>query len=89
MSGSVRNRRVTGIWLALIAATLISWTMGQGDSLGSTRRTSIAIIVIAFLKIRYVIYDFMDLRGAPLFMRIVAESWVLIVCTTIIAFYAF
>jgi hypothetical protein len=31
----------------------------------------------------------MDLRGAPLFMRIVAESWVLIVCTTIIAFYAF
>ncbi len=88
MNGSARTRRVTAIWLMLIAATLISWTMGQGDWLGSVRRTSIAIILIAFLKIRYVILDFMHLRGAPLIMRIIAECWVVVVCTTIIAFYA-
>ncbi len=89
MTASSRTRHITAIWVALIAATLVSWTLGQGDWLGSTRRTSIAILIIAFLKIRYVILDFMELREAPLIMRMVAEAWVLIVCTTIIAFYAF
>jgi len=89
MTATSRTKRITGMWVALIVATLVSWTLGQSDWLGSTRRTSIAILIIAFLKIRYVILDFMELREAPLIMRMVAEAWVLIVCATIIAFYAF
>jgi hypothetical protein len=70
--------------LVLSAATLISWGLGHG--IGS-RAAGIAVIAIAFTKIRYVILDFMELRTAPLAMRIAVEVWCVVVCSTLILLY--
>jgi hypothetical protein len=75
------------VWLSLVAATLVSWRFGQGFLIHGLREAGIAILVIAFIKIRYVILDFMEIRRAPLPMRIAAEIWVVAVCTTMVLLY--
>lgn len=70
-----------------MAATLISWSFGHGETF-SPRTAGIAVIVIAFIKIRYVILDFMDLRSAPLGMRLAGEAWCIVVCSTLVLLYA-
>jgi Prokaryotic Cytochrome C oxidase subunit IV len=80
-------RPVTIIWLVLVGATVFSWLMGHGVGVHDLRQASIAILVIAFIKVRFVILDFMEIRGAPLPMRIVGEVWCLVICTVLIALY--
>jgi Prokaryotic Cytochrome C oxidase subunit IV len=82
-----RTRRITGVWLALLAATALSWAIGQNIALPGAHAAGIAIVFIAFLKIRYVILDFMEIRNAPTAMRIAAECWVVIVFATITLIY--
>lgn len=79
----VRNR-VTLVWFLLVVATAASWEFGHGVGFDSIRHASIAIIVIAFVKVRFVILDFMEIRHAPLPMRIVGEVWGVVVCTALV-----
>jgi hypothetical protein len=78
---------MTLIWSLLVAATLISWGFGHGRGI-NPQAAGIAVIVIAFVKIRYVILDFMELRTAPLGMRIAAEAWSILVCAALVLLYA-
>jgi heme/copper-type cytochrome/quinol oxidase subunit 4 len=87
MKSTARIRRITVLWLVLIAATVFSWMLGRDDLPLDTRTTSVVIMLIAFVKIRYVILDFMELREAPWGMRLVAEAWVLIAGTSIVGLY--
>jgi len=79
--------RITIVWLLLLAATLLSWELGHGFALSSPQLIRAAVISVAFIKVRYVILDFMEIRNAPLAMRLVAELWVLLVAATLIALY--
>jgi hypothetical protein len=72
--------------LALLAATLISLGFGHAGII-APRAAGIVVIVIAFLKIRYVILDFMELRTAPLAIRVAAEAWCIVVCSTLVLLY--
>lgn len=65
----------------------MSWCLGHGFLIRGLREAGIAILVIAFVKIRYVILDFMEIRGAPLPMRIGAEIWVVVVSTALVLLY--
>lgn len=65
----------------------MSWYLGHGFLIRNLRAAGIAILVIAFIKIRYVILDFMEIRRAPLPMRIGAEIWVVAVATAIVLLY--
>lgn len=82
----VRNR-VTLVWFLLVAATAASWEFGHGVGFDSVRHASIAIIAIAFIKTRYVILDFMEIRHAPVPMRIVGEVWGVVICLALIVLY--
>ena len=79
--------RVTLVWILLVGATVASWEFGHGVGLDDMRQASVAIIVIAFVKVRYVILEFMEIRHAPTPMRIVGEAWGVIVCTTLVVLY--
>ena len=79
--------RITAIWFLLVAATALSWEMGHGVGFDDVRHAGVAIIAVAFIKVRFVILDFMEIRNAPLFMRIIAEVWVVVICTTLIVMY--
>ena len=68
-----------------MGATLLSWGLGEGRV--DPRAAGVAVIVIAFVKIRYVILDFMELRTAPIGMRVAAEAWCIVVCSTLVLLY--
>ena len=70
--------RQTVIWLLLVAATLLSWEAVEGVAWARDRRAgAVLVIAIAFLKARFILLDFMELRTAPFGMRIGAEAWVM------------
>jgi len=85
----MRIRRITLVWLGLLVATAISWKFGHGSLLGDPRNAGVVILAIAFIKIRFVILDFMELRHAPLGMRLGGEAWVIGVGGVLIALYRF
>lgn len=79
--------RITWVWLLLVGATLLSWELGHGFALTNLDHVRVGILAVAFIKVRYVILDFMEIRHAPRAMRLAAEIWTLVVCLALIALY--
>ncbi|MFA5632223.1 MAG: cytochrome C oxidase subunit IV family protein [Porticoccaceae bacterium] len=79
--------RTTLIWLLLLGATLLSWEMGHGIGLDEVKHASIAIIIVSFVKVRFVMYEFMELREAPLFMRLLTDGWIIATTGVLIMLY--
>ena len=73
MSILVRNW-FTLVWLIITGATALSWFLAQGmeiDATGDSNMwTTITVIAIAYIKVRLVIMHFMEVRHAPLALRL-------------------
>lgn len=82
MAPLVRNR-ITLVWSVLVLVTVLSWIVGAGQSEVSLR--NVTVITIAMLKARFLALDFMEIRSAPLVLRLFVESWALAVGGTLIA----
>ena len=80
------HSRITRIWLLLLLLTAVSWWLGRagGWPVLGHRNMGLVIVVLAFVKIRFVILDFMEVRNAPTAMRAACESWVVAVCAAIL-----
>jgi hypothetical protein len=78
-------KRVTAVWLVLIAATLCSWEWVRGS--GDHRLASSAALLIAFVKVRLIGLEFMELRAAPFLLRLIFELWTVVACTGMLALY--
>jgi Prokaryotic Cytochrome C oxidase subunit IV len=70
------------IWLLLVAATLTSWFVTEGETSASVGST--AVILIAAFKINLVIAHFMELKWQPIPYRIVLSGWIFLVSAIII-----
>lgn len=68
----VRNRAGVS-WLILVAATLASWLVGAEHGTGSM--VAVVVLAIAAVKIRLVGLDFMELRHAPVPLRVAFELY--------------
>lgn len=80
------RKPATLIWAALMLATVAStWWLAK-DFVVPTAAT-VAIVVIAAVKIRLVLLHFMELRTAPLAWRLVFEVWVVAVTGAIVGLY--
>jgi heme/copper-type cytochrome/quinol oxidase subunit 4 len=71
---SVLRERVTWVWLGLMALTCIT-TWGLSKDLFSPAVAVVGIFLIAAVKVRYVMLDFMELRQAPAPVRAAFEAW--------------
>ena len=85
---------VSAAWLILMLATSLSWWLGSNDVLSSNqiseyRLLSSGLIIIAFIKVRIVIRYFMEVREAPMALKLVCDAWVVLVCGAIIYLYWF
>jgi heme/copper-type cytochrome/quinol oxidase subunit 4 len=78
---------VTAVWLLLIAATLTSWWLGTDHGVSEVQTAGVLILLVAFVKVRFVGLYFMELRHAPLPLRLTFESWCAVVCTTLIVMF--
>jgi heme/copper-type cytochrome/quinol oxidase subunit 4 len=83
---SVLRKRVTYVWLGLMALTCIT-TWGLSKDLFSPAVAVVGIFLIAAVKVRYVVLDFMELRQAPLPVRAAFEAWPVLVAAIILGFW--
>ena len=72
-------------WLVLMVATVITWYLGEVGAAGTS--AIVAMLLIAFIKGRLVILDFMELREAPKLWRFLLEGWMLLVGSLILLAY--
>ena len=87
MAASLQSR-VTGIWVGLLVATGLSWQFGHGFGFGEKfHYATAAILIVTFIKIRFVFLDFMELRTAPWPLRMAFEVWAVSICVILIGLY--
>ncbi len=72
-------------WLILMIATAITWYLGEVGAAGTG--AIVSMLLIAFVKGRLVILDFMELRNAPRMWRLLLEGWMLLVGSLILLAY--
>lgn len=75
-------KRINLVWLLLVVATTLSfgieWMLNSGHA-GLSKASIVAVILITVVKVRYVVLDFMELRDAPLILRLMNELWIIAV----------
>ena len=78
---------ITAIWGVLIGATLLSWWLGTDHVIDDESLTGALILIVAFIKVRFVGLYFMEHRHSPIPLRIVWEVWCLVVCATVVIMF--
>lgn len=73
------TRRITTVWLVLLALTFGSFLVGIEQGAGLEWVAAIVIIGVALFKVRLIGVHFMDLRVAPRPLRLIFESYVVAV----------
>lgn len=85
MPGVLKDRLVL-VWAGLVVATLVSYVVGHDHS--SVGQVGVVVaLLIAFLKVRFVGMDFMELKSAPLVLRIAFQAWCVLVAGMVVALY--
>ena len=67
------------VWALLIALTFASFLVGIEQSVDAANAAAVAIVGLALFKVRLIGIHFMDLRVAPLPLRLIFEGYVLAV----------
>jgi hypothetical protein len=73
MALSLLRARSTFVWLALIVVTIVSRAVGAEHETGSA--IPVLVLALAVIKVRFVGLDFMELRYAPLVLRVGFEGY--------------
>jgi heme/copper-type cytochrome/quinol oxidase subunit 4 len=82
----VLRERVTWVWLALVVLTGVT-TWGLSKDVISPTVAVVGTFLIAAVKVRYVVLDFMELRNAPIPVRAAFEAWPVVVSAIILGFW--
>ncbi|APR05434.1 cytochrome C oxidase subunit IV family protein [Thauera chlorobenzoica] len=78
-------QRSTWLWVTLLAATFLTWGVGEQGLTGTWVVAALALI--SFWKGAVVILDFMALRNAPLLWRAITMGWIILVWSVIAIAY--
>ena len=88
MTSLIRNP-LTIVWALLTAVTIVSWLVsrdgGAAHQLNSTVTT--VGLLIAAVKAQLVIWHFMDVRRAPVWLKAVTSGWVIVVFAAMLGVY--
>jgi cytochrome c oxidase subunit 4 len=79
------TRRLDIVWLGLMAATALTWTIGR--NCGASPLAASAALAIAALKAWAIIEDFMALRGVAFAWRAPVLGWLLAALAAILLPY--
>lgn len=75
------------VWFVLIAATLVAWYLASDHGIHNHHTATVAILLVAFIKVRFVGLYFMELQDAPVTLRVIFEVFCAIVCAIMIGVY--
>jgi hypothetical protein len=77
------SRRITLVWILLLALTFGSFTIGIEQGSGFAAQAALIIIGIALFKVRLIGLHFMDLRTAIVPLRMMFEGYLIAVFTAL------
>jgi len=83
----IAGARVTWTWAALCALTGLSWVLAATGRSSPGTALTIAVLAIAALKARLVIWQFMEVRTAPRWLRRATDAWLAVLMAAIIGLY--
>jgi hypothetical protein len=79
------GRPVTIVWAVLMAATCVSWYLGDGH--GATKLVAVLVVLTGFAKVALIGEHFMELRTAPPQLRFGFLGWCALVPTVLCGIY--
>ncbi len=69
--------RIVLVWAGLTLVTLMSWAISHSvGALSPSFGITMAVIVIAVIKARFVLRDFMEVGHASRWLRVLSDVWV-------------
>jgi len=87
MTNTLRNP-ANRAWIVLLIATAITYWLGESGTAGTAGSTAVfAMLGLALIKGRLVVYDFMELRHAPTLWKILLLGWLGFVLGMIVLAY--
>lgn len=88
MAAYLRNS-LTLVWALLTLVTVVSWLIardgGEAHRLNAT--VTVVVLVGAAVKTQLVIWHFMEVRRAPIWLRATTSGWVVALFGLLLGFY--
>lgn len=85
---SIRSR-LTIVWALLTLITVVSWlTAGHGGAAHVVNATvTVVVVLIAAVKTHLVIWYFMEVRTAAMWLRVTMSVWLVALFALLLSFY--
>jgi hypothetical protein len=84
---SALEKRLAIVLLALSAVTVLSWWLAGDAALQSNATITFAVLVIAALKVRIIVMEFMEARHAPALLRRFTDAWLVLLVSVLLVIY--
>ena len=84
------DRRLTTTWIAAAVLTVVSWGVAVAVDGGHAKpSTAVAVIglMLAAVKVRLIIQQFMDVRTAPRWLKVFTDAWLGVLSLAILVLY--
>jgi cytochrome c oxidase subunit 4 len=88
MNAHLRNP-LTYVWAFLTAITISSWWLSQGVGI-QTQVSVVAtsgVLLIAAVKVHFVLRYFMEVRRAPVWLKRITVGWLILLLILLFGFY--
>jgi Prokaryotic Cytochrome C oxidase subunit IV len=88
MTSLIRNPLMF-VWVLLTTVTLASWLTARDGGASHQINTTVTLVVllIAAIKAQLVIWHFMEVRRAPVWLKATTSGWVLMLFALLLGFY--
>ena len=88
MNAYLRNP-LTFVWAFLTVITVASWWISQVVGVHSQVNVvaTSGVLLIAAVKVHFVLRYFMEVRGAPVWLKRVTVGWLVLLLALLFAFY--
>ncbi len=82
--------RTTAVWAGLSAITVVSWFLApahHAEPVTASTAITIAVLTLALIKTRLIIGEFMEVRTAPVWLKVATDGWLVVLFGAIMAIY--
>jgi hypothetical protein len=86
MTTYLRNE-IVQVWAVLVALTALSWWVGADHGVTAVGVATVAVIVVAFVKVALIGRTFMELRHAAPVLKALFFGLTSVICLTLVGIY--
>lgn len=88
MTSYIRNP-LTIVWALLTLVTVVSWLTARDGGAAHVVNPTVTVVVllIAAVKTQLVIWHFMEVRRAPVWLRVTTTIWLVVLFAALLGFY--